>query len=441
MAPPIIKSNPSFKLPHNSVGSRQSVSFSPNTSFKNKLVPGSYTDNDTSSNEKFTYQRNLSMPGTKRKESFCENQSMSEPCRSALTENLEKDYSTTGLLEDNKINSHLSPYLYSASNSTSHLLSHTSIFSHNNSTLNISLDSTLPSHNNPPRLLQKSMTTGSKAMRIMGNNNTMSSTETTSKLSVSSKGSSISSTALKKQQQRRLFFKNGNINISRSNINKRRRRYLTDIFTTLIDLKWRYNIGVFSLGFLISWIGFACAWYTISYIHGDLAIQNPSPDHVKCIANLHSFVSAILFSIETQQTIGYGARFTTEKCPEAVFVMMVQSSVGVMIQSFMVGVVFAKLSRPKKRSETLMFSKNAVISLRDGRLCLICRVGDMRKSHIVEAHVRMYLIKKKVTQEGEILPLHMYDLNVGWATGNFFTIYLCHLAKRIHSLNKNVKFF
>lgn len=64
-----------------------------------------------------------------------------------------------------------------------------------------------------------------------------------------------------------------------------------------------------------------------------------------------------------------------------------------------------------------MFSKNAVISLRDGRLCLICRVGDMRKSHIVEAHVRMYLIKKKVTLEGEILPLHMYDLNVGWDKG------------------------
>lgn len=108
---------------------------------------------------------------------------------------------------------------------------------------------------------------------------------------------------------------------------------------------------------------------------------------------------------------------------------MVQSSVGVMIQSFMVGVVFAKLSRPKKRSETLMFSKNAVISLRDGRLCLICRVGDMRKSHIVEAHVRMYLIKKKVTQEGEIMPLHMYDLNCGWDKGKM--VKLKHFLKLI----------
>ncbi len=98
---------------------------------------------------------------------------------------------------------------------------------------------------------------------------------------------------------------------------------------------------------------------------------------------------------------------------------------------FQVGVVFAKLSRPKKRSETLMFSKNAVISLRDGRLCLICRVGDMRKSHIVEAHVRMYLIKKKVTLEGEIMPLHMYDLNCGWDKGKLLEFISFDLASSL----------
>jgi hypothetical protein len=277
---------------------------------------------------------------------------------------------------------------------------------------------------NSVRLLQKSMTKGSKAMRIMGSiNPQMVGNGPLLKVSTSSTAVSIKSVASstlsrtaggKKQLQKRLFFKNGNINISRSNIDKRRRRYLTDIFTTLIDLKWRYNIMVFALGFFISWFAFATIWYSISYIHGDL---DPYKNHSACIAGINTFAGAILFSIETQQTIGYGVRYMTEKCAEAIFVMMIQSSVGVMIQSFMVGVVFAKLSRPKKRSETLMFSKNAVISLRDGRLCLICRVGDMRKSHIVEAHVRMYLIKKKVTLEGEIMPLHMYDLNVGWDKG------------------------
>jgi len=58
--------------------------------------------------------------------------------------------------------------------------------------------------------------------------------------------------------------------------------------------------------------------------------------------------------------------------------------------------VFAKLSRPKKRTQTLLFSRHAVIAQRDGQLCLMFRVGDMRKSHIIEAHVRAQLIRKKV---------------------------------------------
>lgn len=70
---------------------------------------------------------------------------------------------------------------------------------------------------------------------------------------------------------------------------------------------------------------------------------------------------------------------------------------GVILQAFMVGIVFAKLSRPKKRTQTLLFSRNAVICQRDGQPCLMFRVGDMRKSHIIEAHVRAQMIKRKVS--------------------------------------------
>jgi hypothetical protein len=175
------------------------------------------------------------------------------------------------------------------------------------STLNQS--KSIKTQQHPGNLKLKPMTTGSKAMRIMGNNSAfMGNGPLKNQLSgggLSNKsGGSLSNKAVKKQQQqKRLFFKNGNINISRSNIDKRRRRYLTDIFTTLIDLKWRYNVLVFSLGFLISWISFAVAWYLISYVHGDLNHIN-DPNYVACISGIHSFIGAILFSIETQQTIG-----------------------------------------------------------------------------------------------------------------------------------------
>lgn len=70
---------------------------------------------------------------------------------------------------------------------------------------------------------------------------------------------------------------------------------------------------------------------------------------------------------------------------------------GVFIQAFMVGIVFAKLARPIKRAQTLLFSRNAVICHRDGLPCLMFRVGDMRKSHIIEAHIRAQIIRKKVS--------------------------------------------
>ncbi|RZF35424.1 hypothetical protein LSTR_LSTR006968 [Laodelphax striatellus] len=188
--------------------------------------------------------------------------------------------------------------------------------------------------------------------------------------------------------RRRVVFKHGDCNVVQGNVAKRRRKYLQDIFTTLVDAQWRWTLLVFAMNFFLSWLGFAIIWWLIVFLHGDLeptALNNSS----------------------------YGAKHTTDECLEAIFVMCLQSITGVMIQAFMVGIVFAKLSRPKKRTQTLLFSRNAVICQRDGQMCLMFRVGDMRKSHIIEAHVRAQLIKKKVTREGEVLPFYQQELKVG----------------------------
>ena len=216
-----------------------------------------------------------------------------------------------------------------------------------------------------------------------------------------------------KRTQRRLVYKNGESNISRANIKKRRQRFLVDIFTTLIDIKWRWNLILFILAFTISWLIFAMVWWLICFSHGDFDRARQEDTNWKpCVAEVRDFTTALLFSIETQHTIGYGSRHTTPYCPEAILVMMMQSCFGVIIQALMTGLIFAKLSRPKKRAETLMFSKNAVICRRDGNMCLLFRVGDMRKTHIVEAHVRALMIKKKVTKEGEVLPLYQHELEL-----------------------------
>ena len=49
----------------------------------------------------------------------------------------------------------------------------------------------------------------------------------------------------------------------------------------------------------------------------------------------------------------------------------------------MVGLVFSKLSRPRNRSKTVIFSTHAVIMKRDGKLCLVIRIGDLRDDNFI----------------------------------------------------------
>ncbi|KAB0400366.1 hypothetical protein E2I00_001131, partial [Balaenoptera physalus] len=176
----------------------------------------------------------------------------------------------------------------------------------------------------------------------------------------------------------RFVKKNGQCNIEFANMDEKSQRYLADMFTTC---------------------------------------PAEGRGRTPCVLQVHGFMAAFLFSIETQTTIGYGLRCVTEECPVAVFMVVAQSIVGCIIDSFMIGAIMAKMARPKKRAQTLLFSHNAVVALRDGKLCLMWRVGNLRKSHIVEAHVRAQLIKPRVTEEGEYIPLDQIDIDVGFDKG------------------------
>ena len=47
-------------------------------------------------------------------------------------------------------------------------------------------------------------------------------------------------------------------------------------------------------------------------------------------------------------------------------------------QACMAGIVFAKFTKPTNRAETILFSTNALVTLRNGSYYLLCRIGDMR---------------------------------------------------------------
>ncbi|XP_016530945.1 ATP-sensitive inward rectifier potassium channel 12 [Poecilia formosa] len=259
------------------------------------------------------------------------------------------------------------------------------------------------------------------------------------------------------QVRSRFVKKNGQCNVVFTNMEDRSQRYLADIFTTCVDIHWRYLLLIFCTSFLISWLIFGIIFYSVALAHGDFdeptnqksnvlvtGMYGASSGHavggqtqrMPCILHVQGFVGALLFSMETQTTIGYGWRCVTEECPLAVLTVVIQSIVGCIIDSFMIGTIMAKMARPKKRNQTLMFSKNAVIALRDGKLCLMWRVGNLRRSHIVEAHVRAQLIRSYVTAEGEFIPLEQMDLNVGYDEGTD-RLFLVSPLVIVHEIDKD----
>ncbi|XP_013010828.1 ATP-sensitive inward rectifier potassium channel 1 isoform X2 [Cavia porcellus] len=243
------------------------------------------------------------------------------------------------------------------------------------------------------------------------------------------------------RQRARLVSKDGRCNIEFGNVDARSRFiFFVDIWTTVLDLKWRYKMTVFISAFLGSWFLFGLLWYVVAYTHKDLPEFHPPDNHTPCVENINGMTSAFLFSLETQVTIGYGFRCVTEQCATAIFLLIVQSILGVIINSFMCGAILAKISRPKKRAKTITFSKNAVISKRGGKLCLLIRVANLRKSLLIGGHIYGKLLKTTVTPEGETIILDQTNLNFVVDAGNENLFFISPLTI-YHVIDHNSPFF
>ncbi|XP_040181959.1 G protein-activated inward rectifier potassium channel 4-like [Rana temporaria] len=241
-----------------------------------------------------------------------------------------------------------------------------------------------------------------------------------------------------RQTRQRYVTKDGKCRVNLGRINEKK-RFISDIFTTIVDLKYRWFIFVFMLCYIVTWVAFALIYFLDVFLRDDMN-HIGDPEWKPCIDNVDSFLSALLFSVESQRTIGYGTRMVTAYCPEGVILIMAQSILGSMIDALMVGCMFVKISRPKKRAETLIFSKKCVVSHRDEKLCLMFRIGDLRDSHMVDAKIRAKLIKSRQTKEGEFIPLEQSEINLGYDTGED-RLFLVEPQIICHNINDHSPFW
>nr|BAB56015.1 G-protein coupled inwardly rectifying potassium channel-B [Halocynthia roretzi] len=236
----------------------------------------------------------------------------------------------------------------------------------------------------------------------------------------------------KTKQPGRFMTKTGHCNIRRSAL-QMGTRYMTDIFTTLVDLRWKYNMIIFVFVYTAAWSMFGFLWWMVAFVRGDtdINVHNGTDSRKPCVQNVYSYATAFLFYIETETTIGYGKRAMTDQCPEAILLFVIQSLLGSIVDAFMVGCIFIKLSQPKNRAETLVFSEHCILTQRDGKYCLMFRVANLRNSLLIQCKIRAKIVKSRQTLEGEFIGLHQDDINVGFDTGadNLFLVtplIICH---------------
>ncbi|XP_052716347.1 G protein-activated inward rectifier potassium channel 2-like [Crassostrea angulata] len=212
------------------------------------------------------------------------------------------------------------------------------------------------------------------------------------------------------EQRRAIVQKSGHYRVKYTGLKEYRAKFFQDLYITLIDLKWRYALAVLFNVHLLSYFFFALMWYWMMYNHGDLDHLN-DPKWESCVAGVHSFGDAMLFSIESQTTIGYGFAYPNTDCGGALPLLFVQITVGILLENVLLGFIFVKFAQPKRRRKTIMFSKVACVAQEEGDLCLQIRVGDMRQSHLIDAKVHGILIKRHVTREGVAYPLFQHDVH------------------------------
>lgn len=156
--------------------------------------------------------------------------------------------------------------------------------------------------------------------------------------------------------------------------------WLRDLYHYFLRLTWpRALAGLVALYLVVNAL-FAAAYLTVGGVAG---------------AREGSLFDAFSFSVQTLGTIGYGAMYPRSVAAQAV--VMAESVAGLLVTALATGLVFAKFSQPGGR---IAFARHATIAPMDGVPTLMFRVGNERGNLIVEAQVRVVIVRTVKTAEG-----------------------------------------
>ena len=114
-----------------------------------------------------------------------------------------------------------------------------------------------------------------------------------------------------------------------------------------------------------------------------------------CDMDINDHMEALYFSLSTMTTIGYGVSdYYFGGCWTPLLLVLWQVCSAICFDAVAVGLLFQKISRGRKRAQTILFSNKAVIQRIRGVPHFMFRLGELRnRYHLMQASVRVYCIR------------------------------------------------
>jgi inward rectifier potassium channel len=179
------------------------------------------------------------------------------------------------------------------------------------------------------------------------------------------------------------------------------RALFSDLYHFWLASSWRRVYAVVIALYLLINALFACAYLAFG------GVEN---------ARAGSFGDAFFFSVETLTTIGYGRMVPVSLA--AHLLVTFEAFCGIIGVALITGLMVTKFARPTAR---VLWSDVCVVAMQDGVPSLMLRVANARGNQVVEAQLRVGLMRSERTIEGEMVR-RMHDLRLVRASSAVFAL-------------------
>lgn len=192
--------------------------------------------------------------------------------------------------------------------------------------------------------------------------------------------------------RRRLLNRDGSFNVTLEGLNP-----LTSLglYQWLLRISWPQ----FLLFITVFYVGVNLFFAAAYLLCGTDALQTSTGT----FAN-QPFYRAFFFSVDTFATIGYGNIYPVGVAANTL--VAIEALLNIVSVALVVGVVFARFSRPSAR---IIYSRYAVVAPYRDRTALEFRIANARSSQLIDVQVQAILTKIERTQTGSTVR-RFYDL-------------------------------